>query len=104
MDYVGLMLRVKRCSCKLFLTHQLDASGSREGFLGGVSSPPEFPTSEINICTTQGEERHPKDYFWTNISHQEGLFKESYPVVLSIFCASTSVGLMGRPSSLAKVG
>ena len=23
----------------------------------------------IDVCTSQGEERHPKDYFRTNISH-----------------------------------
>ena len=38
-------------------------------------------------------EKHPKDYFRTNISHQECLFKKSY-----------AIGLTWRPSSLAKVG
>ena len=79
-------------------------SGSWEGLLGGVSPPPELPIQEIKVRTAQGEEKHPKDYFQTNINHQEGLFKESYPVMPSIFCAPTSIGLMGRPSSLAKVG
>ena len=73
----------------------------------------------IDVCTAQGEgrhpkdrfalsvtekagavnflcpdvERHPKDYFRTNISHQECFFKESY-----------AISLTRRPSSLAKVG
>ena len=49
-----------------------------DGLFGGVSSTSEFLIQEINICTTQGEEMHPKDYFRTSISHQEFLFKESY--------------------------
>ena len=77
--------------------------GSLEGLFGGVSLSLELPIQEINVRTTQGEEKHPKNYFRTNTSHQESLFKESYPVVPSIFCVPTSVGLMGRPSSLAKV-
>ena len=42
---------------------------SQKGFFGDVSPPPEFLVQEINICTTQGEEKHLKDYFQTNISH-----------------------------------
>ena len=80
MYYKGLTLRVKYCSCKLFLTHYLDVSGSWKGLLGDISPLPELPIQEINVRTTQGEERHPRDYFRTNISHQEGLFKESYSI------------------------
>ena len=47
----------------------------------------------INVCTAQDEEKHPKDYFRTNISHQECLFKEFY-----------AIGLTRRPSFIAKVG
>ena len=38
-------------------------------------------------------ERHPKDYFRPNVSHQEYLFKESY-----------AIGLTQKTGSLAKVG
>ena len=41
------MFRVKLCSW--------------EGFLGGISPLPELSSQEINICTTQGEEKHSKD-------------------------------------------
>ena len=87
------MFRVKGCSCKLFLPNQFDALGSWKGFLGGISLPPELSSQEINVCTAQDEERHSKEFFRTNISHQECLFKESYVI-----------GLTRRPSSLAKVG
>ena len=69
MNYVSLMFRIECCSCKLFLTNKFNASGSREGLLGSVSSLPKVSTWKIDICITQGEERHPKDYFWTDISH-----------------------------------
>ena len=69
MNYVGFMLRAKGCSCKLFLTHYLDAFGNQKGFLDGVSLPPEFPIQEINICITQSEEKYLKDYFQANISY-----------------------------------
>ena len=55
-------------------------SGSWEGLLGSVSPLPEFPIQEINVRTTQGEEKHSKDYFRTNISYQEGFFKGSYSI------------------------
>ena len=87
------MFRVRGCSCKLFFPNQFDALVSWEGFLGGISPPPELLSQEINVCTAQGEERHPKDYFRTNISHQEWLFKEFY-----------AIGLTWKPSSLAKIG
>ena len=56
--------------------------GSWEGLFGGVSSLPKLPTWKINVCTAQSEEKHPKDYFQANISHQEGFLKESYLIYL----------------------
>ena len=44
MNYISLMFRIKCYSGKLFLTLQLNASGSWEGLFGGVSSPPEVST------------------------------------------------------------
>ena len=72
-------------------------SDSWEGLLG------KLPSQKINIRTTQGEKKYSKNYFQTNISHQEGLFKKSYPLILSIFYALMSVGLIERSSSLVKV-
>ena len=60
-------------------------SGSREYLLGGVSSLAELSTRKINVCITQGEEKHSKDYFQANISHQEGLFKKSYSICLFFY-------------------
>ena len=57
-------------------------SGSRKGLFGDISSLPEVPNWKIDVCIAQGEERHPKDYFRTDISYQEGLFKESYSICL----------------------
>ena len=56
--------------------------GSWEGLFSDVSLLPKFSTQEINIRTTQDEKKYPKNYFRTNISHQKGLFKESYPICL----------------------
>ena len=56
--------------------------GSWKGLFGSVNPPPEFPTQKINICTTWVEEKHPKEYFRTNISLQESFFKESYLICL----------------------
>ena len=55
-------------------------SGSWEGLFGSVISPLELLTSKINVRTAQGKQKHCKEYFWTNISHQEGLFKEFYSI------------------------
>ena len=81
-NYVSLMLQVRRCSYKLFLIYKLDAFDGQKRLFGGVNSLQEFSTQKMNIYTIQSEERHPKDYFWTNISHQESLFKESYSICL----------------------
>ena len=89
----SLIFRVKGCSCKLFLPNQFNALSSWEGFLGGISPPPELLSQEINVCIAHGEERHSKDFFRTIISHQECLFKEFY-----------AIGLTRRTSSLTKVG
>ena len=59
--------------------------GSREYLLDGVSFASELPSWKINVCTAQGKEKHPKDYFRTNISHQKGLFKESYSISLIFY-------------------
>ena len=55
---------------------------SRKGLLGEVGFPPELLTWKINICPAQGKKRHFKDYYRTNISHQEDLFKKSYSICL----------------------
>ena len=57
-------------------------SGSWKGLFGGISSSTEFSIQEINIGTAQGEKKHPKNYFRTNINHQEGLLKKSYSICL----------------------
>ena len=51
--------------------------GSWKGLFSGLSSPSEVLIQEINVSTALGKEMHSKDYFQTNISHQERLFKES---------------------------
>ena len=54
--------------------------GSWKDFFDSIKPSTEFPTEEINVCTTQGKEKHPKDYFWTNIGHQKDLLKECYSI------------------------
>ena len=71
-------------------------SGSQNGLLNSVSSLPELLTQEINICTAQGEKKHSKDYFQTNISYQKFLFKESYLICLIHYwegCDYYSIGI-----------
>ena len=80
MNYVSLMFWIECCRGELLLTHQLDVSGSWEGLLGSVSSPPEVSTEKIDVCIAQDEERYFKDYFRIDISQQKGLFKESYSI------------------------
>ena len=63
MYYKDFMIWIKRWSCKLFITHKLDVSGSREGFFSCISFLLEFPIQEINNCTIKGEEKHSKNYF-----------------------------------------
>ena len=75
MNYVGLILRIKYYNRKLFFTYWFDASGSQKGLFGSVSSPIEFSTQQIDICIAQSEQRNHKDYFRTNNSKQEDLFK-----------------------------
>ena len=101
--------------------------GFRKSFLSGINLQPGLPIHEINIRIVQGEKKHSKDYFRTNISHQEALFKEFHSIRLIshklqlpfhrylVWCRRYSVpwrrkafqgaiGLTWRSSSLAKVG
>lgn len=71
-------------------------STSWEEYLGGVSSISKLPIIEINVCITQSEEKYFKDHFWTNMSHQKGLFKKSYLICFINYqkeCDYYSIGI-----------
>lgn len=87
------MFYIKYCSFKLFFSNWLDALGSWESFLSSISLLLELLSQEIKVYATQGKEKYSKNYFQTNISYQEYLFKEFY-----------AIDLTQRPSFLVKVG
>lgn len=51
-------------------------------FLSNISPLPEHRIQEINVYISQGEENYSDNYFPTNISDQESLFKKSYLISL----------------------
>ena len=70
-------------------------SGTRKDFLNCVTPLLKFPNQKIDIYFTQNEEKYLKDYFRTNISHQEGLFKESYSICFFFYQKSCNYYFIG---------
>lgn len=84
MNYESLIIRIKSCSCKLFLSNQFHLSGNRESFGCCIESLLKFSINEVNFDITQGKERYPKSNIYANVSEQKSLLKGSRPLVFVI--------------------
>lgn len=68
MNYKDLIIQIKSCSCKLFLSNQLQFFSGLKSSAYSVQPLPEFLINEIALNIAKDKERHFKSKIYATLS------------------------------------
>ena len=90
-NYEGIISQIKSCSCKLFLSYQLDPLDGMMGFLNGIRSTSKLSLWKIDIRTTQSKELHSENHIWLIFAIRKIFSKNLTLLVWSVTEKTTTI-------------